>query len=41
MYSARQIFGNFFAVILGGRRAARSRAKLHLWYDGKREKRAA
>jgi glycosyltransferase involved in cell wall biosynthesis len=41
MYSARQIFGNFFAVIIGGRRVARSRAKLHLWYDGKREKRAA
>ena len=41
MYSARQIFGNFFAVIIGGRRVAGSRAKLHLWYDGKREKRAA
>jgi len=41
MYSAREIFGNFFAVIIGGRRLARSRAKLHLWYDGKREKRAA
>jgi glycosyltransferase involved in cell wall biosynthesis len=41
MYSAKQIFGNFFAVIIGGRRVARSRAKLHLWYDGKREKRAA
>ena len=41
MYSARQVFGNFFAVIIGGRRVARSRAKLHLWYDGKREKRAA
>src|SRR6266404_1046486 len=41
MYSARQIFANFFAVIIGGRRVARSRAKLHLWYDGKREKRAA
>jgi glycosyltransferase involved in cell wall biosynthesis len=41
IYSARQIFGNLFALILGGLSAARSRAKLHLWYDGKREKRAA
>jgi glycosyltransferase involved in cell wall biosynthesis len=41
MYSARQIIWNFFGVILGGLSAARSRAKLHLWYDGKREKRAA
>jgi glycosyltransferase involved in cell wall biosynthesis len=40
MYSARQIFGNFYAVIVGGLGVARSRAKLHLWYDGKREKRA-
>jgi glycosyltransferase involved in cell wall biosynthesis len=37
MYSARQIFGNTLAIILGGSRVARSRAKLHLWYDGKRE----
>ncbi len=37
MYSARQIFGNTLAIILGGPRVARSRAKLHLWYDGKRE----
>jgi len=41
MYSAKQILGNFVAVILGGRRVARSRAKLRLWYDGKREKRTA
>ena len=41
MYSARQILGNSFAVILGGLSVARSRTKLHLWYDGKREKRAA
>ncbi len=41
MYSAKQILGNFVAVILGGRRVARSRARLGLWYDGKREKRAA
>src|SRR6266571_5286088 len=37
MYSAKQIFGNTLAIILGGPRVARSRAKLHLWYDGKRE----
>ncbi len=41
MYSAKQILCNFVAVILGGRRVARSRARLGLWYDGKREKRAA
>lgn len=40
LYPARQILGNFFGVIVGGRRVARSRAKLHLWYDGKREKHA-
>jgi glycosyltransferase involved in cell wall biosynthesis len=37
MYSARQILGNSFRVILGGPRAARSRDGLFLWYDGKRE----
>ena len=41
MYSARQILGNVFGVIVGGRSVACSRVKLHLWYDGKREKRAA
>jgi hypothetical protein len=41
MYSAKQILGNFVAVILGGQRVARSRARMGLWYDGKREKRAA
>jgi glycosyltransferase involved in cell wall biosynthesis len=41
MYPAKQIFGNFFAVIVGGPRVARSRARLHLWYDGKRERHAA
>jgi glycosyltransferase involved in cell wall biosynthesis len=41
MYSARQILGNFFAVLVGGPRAARSRAKLQIWYDGKRESGAA
>jgi glycosyltransferase involved in cell wall biosynthesis len=37
MYSARKIFANSFAVIIGGMRAARSRDKLDLWYDGRRE----
>src|SRR2546428_3975006 len=41
MYPARQILGNVFGVIVGGRSVACSRAKLHLWYDGKRGKRAA
>jgi len=41
MYSARQILANSFTVILGGPRVARSRAKLYLWYEGKREKRVA
>jgi hypothetical protein len=37
MYSAREIFGNSFSVVIRGLRAARSRERLHLWYDGKRE----
>jgi glycosyltransferase involved in cell wall biosynthesis len=41
MYPAKQILGNFFGVIVGGRRVARSRARLRIWYDGKREKHAA
>jgi len=41
MYPAKQFLRNFFGVIVGGPRAARSRARLCLWYDGKREKRAA
>src|SRR6266702_4752367 len=41
MYSARQIFGNTLAIILGGSRVARSRAQLHLWRDGKRATRSA
>jgi glycosyltransferase involved in cell wall biosynthesis len=41
MYSARQILTNSFTVILGGPRVVRSRAKLHLWYDGKRETESA
>lgn len=41
MYPAKQFLGNFFGVIVGGPRAVRSRAKLRLWYDGKREKHPA
>ncbi|HZR05322.1 MAG TPA: glycosyltransferase [Candidatus Udaeobacter sp.] len=37
MYSAKEILGTLFIMILGGPRMARSRARLHLWYDGKRE----
>jgi len=37
MYSAREILANLFAVLIRGPRAARSRDRLHLWYDGKRE----
>ena len=38
MYPARQFLRNFLGVIIGGPRGVRSRAKLRLWYDGKREK---
>jgi glycosyltransferase involved in cell wall biosynthesis len=41
MYSARQILSNFFAVVIRGPRVIRSRAKLQVWYDGKRESGAA
>jgi glycosyltransferase involved in cell wall biosynthesis len=41
MYSARQILGNFFEVVVRGPRVIRSRAKLQIWYDGKRESGAA
>lgn len=41
MYSAREIFSNMFAVIIGGKRAARSRAKLDIWYNGRREAKSA
>ena len=37
MYSGLQILINSLAIVLGGPRAARSRAKLRIWYDGKRE----
>jgi glycosyltransferase involved in cell wall biosynthesis len=38
MYPAKQFLQRFFGVIIAGPRGARSRAKLSLWYDGKREK---
>jgi glycosyltransferase involved in cell wall biosynthesis len=41
MYPAKQFLRIFFGVIVGGPRGVRSRAKLHLWYDGKREKHPA
>jgi glycosyltransferase involved in cell wall biosynthesis len=41
MYPAGQFLRNFFGVVVAGPRGARSRAKLRLWYDGKREKHPA
>jgi len=41
MYSARHVFARSFSIIIGGPSAARSRDKLELWYDGKRENRTA
>ena len=41
MYPAKQFLRDFFRVVVAGPRGARSRAKLRLWYDGKREKHAA
>jgi glycosyltransferase involved in cell wall biosynthesis len=38
MYPAKEILGTLVTMILGGPRMVRSRAKLHLWYDGKRER---
>jgi glycosyltransferase involved in cell wall biosynthesis len=37
MYPAKDFLHKFFGVILRGPRGVRSRAKLSLWYDGKRE----
>lgn len=41
MYPAKQFLRDFFGVVVAGPRGARSRAKLRLWYDGKREKHPA
>lgn len=40
IYSAREILGNSLSIILRGPRAARSREGLHIWYEGKRERRS-
>jgi glycosyltransferase involved in cell wall biosynthesis len=37
MYSGRHVFMRTMSILLGGPNAARSRKKLDLWYDGKRE----
>lgn len=41
MYSGPQVLGHLFRLLLGGLRGARSRRKLDLWYDGKRETESA
>jgi glycosyltransferase involved in cell wall biosynthesis len=41
MYPAKQFLPNFFSLIVAGPGAVRSRAKLQLWYDGKRERHPA
>ncbi len=40
MYSAGQILSRSLAIIIRGTRAAHSRDRLDLWYDGKRETRS-
>ncbi len=40
MHAPRHILGQFFFLVFGGRRALRSRDRLSLWYDGKREQAA-
>jgi glycosyltransferase involved in cell wall biosynthesis len=41
MYSGRYIFAKTFSILLGGLNSARSRRKLDLWYNGKRETHSA
>jgi len=41
MYPAKDFLRKFFGVIFRGPRGVRSRAKLSLWYDGKRERHPA
>jgi glycosyltransferase involved in cell wall biosynthesis len=41
MYPAKDFLHKFFGVIVRGPRGVRSRAKLSLWYDGKRETHSA
>lgn len=40
MNPARKLLFDFARLVLGGKRAVRSRDKLDLWYDGRRETRA-
>jgi glycosyltransferase involved in cell wall biosynthesis len=37
MYSARHVLSGLVAIVLRGKRAVRSRDRLDIWYDGKRE----
>ena len=41
MYPAKHFLRKFFGVIVSGPRGVRSREKLTLWYDGKRERHPA
>jgi glycosyltransferase involved in cell wall biosynthesis len=41
MYPAKVFLPKFFGMIFRGPRGVRSRAKLSLWYDGKRERHSA
>ncbi len=41
IYPAKDFLNKFFGVIVRGPRGVRSRAKLSLWYDGKRERHPA
>ena len=41
MYPPKQVLGTLLIMILGGPRVARSRSRLDLWYDGKRERNVA
>jgi glycosyltransferase involved in cell wall biosynthesis len=41
MNSARRILGLSFGIVLRGKQGVRSRDRLDLWYDGKRETRAS
>jgi len=38
MYSRREVMGGLVGIILRGKRGVRSRDRLDLWYNGKREK---
>jgi glycosyltransferase involved in cell wall biosynthesis len=41
MYPAKQILATLLIMVFGGPRVARSRSRLDLWYDGKRESNVA